>query len=172
MNSEVQPRRGLKSALETARVVFARVYRLHPSAHNFAPIERQRERKRGAKGLVAQQRDEQRRTKIARLSACVRLYERVDERVKDNNKRETNKDAERKRERMLPLDTRRSMLYTARNIRYDGRISEKGNALENKFLRIFVFFLFFFFYGTIYGEKNRVLGFEEERIFLVIEFLY
>lgn len=104
------------------------------------------------------------------LRACV--YMRVDERVKDNNKRETNKDAERKRERMLPLDTRRSMLYTARNIRYDGRISEKGNALENKFLRIFVFFLFFFFYGTIYGEKNRVLGFEEERIFLVIEFLY
>lgn len=74
LNSEVQPRRGLKSALETARVVFARVYRLHPSAHNFAPIERQRERKRGAKGLVAQQRDEQRWTKIARLSACVRLY--------------------------------------------------------------------------------------------------
>lgn len=98
MNSEVQPRRGLKSALETARVVFARVYRLHPSAHNFAPIERQRERKRGAKGLVAQQRDEQRRTKIARLSACVRLYERVDERVKDNNKRDEQRCGEKERE--------------------------------------------------------------------------
>lgn len=99
---------------------------------------------------------------------------RVDERVKDNNKRDEQRcgEKEKERERMLPLDTRRSMLYTARNIRYDGRISGKGNALENKFLRIFVFFLFFFFYGTIYGGKNRVLGFEEERIFLVIEFLY
>lgn len=106
------------------------------------------------------------------LRACV--YMRVDERVKDNNKRDEQRcgEKEKERERMLPLDTRRSMLYTARNIRYDGRISGKGNALENKFLRIFVFFLFFFFYGTIYGGKNRVLGFEEERIFLVIEFLY
>lgn len=83
-------RRGLKSALETARVVFARVYRLHPSAHNFAPIERER-------GLAAYQRDEQRWTKMRRDRAF--MCEWMSKRAKDNNKRDEQRWGERKRER-------------------------------------------------------------------------
>lgn len=82
-------RRGLKSALETARVVFARVYRLHPSAHNFAPIERERGQGSGCipEGWTEMDEDAER--------SC----EWMSERAKDNNKRDEQRWGERKRER-------------------------------------------------------------------------
>lgn len=134
----------------------------------FCPY-RERERPRVWLHTRGMNRDGRRCGEIARLCASGWASERK------IIIREMNKDEERERENVsaATLDIRRSML-SARNIRYDARISEKGNALENKFLRIFVFFSFFFMLPYI--GKNRggwVLGrFEEERrgIFLVIEF--
>lgn len=134
----------------------------------FCPY-RERERPRVWLHTRGMNRDGRRCGEIARLCASGWASERK------IIIRETNKDEERERENVsaATLDIRRSML-SARNIRYDARISEKGNALENKFLRIFVFLSFFFMLPYI--GKNRggwVLGrFEEERrgIFLVIEF--
>lgn len=120
LNSEVCPE-GAEIGFRDGACSVCTGYRLHPSAHNFAPIERERERPR-----VAQQRDEQRwKSVYVRAFIC----EWMSERVKDNNKRDEHGRTKMQRERER---IRRSKLYTARNIRYEYR--EKGNALENKFL--------------------------------------
>ena len=80
---------------------------------------------------------------------------RVDERVKDNNKRDEQRCGEKERENA--------------SARYPSIDAVHREEYSIRWPNIF---LFFFFYSTIYGEKNRVLEFEEERIFLVIEFLY
>lgn len=112
----------------------------------FCPY-RERERPRVWLHTRGMNRDGRRCGEIARLCASGWASER-------KIIREMNKDEERERENVsaATLDIRRSML-SARNIRYDARISEKGNALENKFLRIFVFFSFFFMLPYI--GKNR-----------------
>lgn len=113
----------------------------------FCPY-RERERPRVWLHTRGMNRDGRRCGEIARLCASGWASERK------IIIRETNKDEERERENVsaATLDIRRSML-SARNIRYDARISEKGNALENKFLRIFVFLSFFFMLPYI--GKNR-----------------
>lgn len=110
----------------------------------FCPY-RERERPRVWLHTRGMNRDGRRCGEIARLCASGWASERK------IIIRETNKDEERERENVsaATLDIRRSML-SARNIRYDARISEKGNALENKFLRIFVFFFMLPYIG-----KNR-----------------
>lgn len=140
MNSEVCPE-GAEIGFRDGACSVCTGYRLHPSAHNFAPIERERERPR-----VAQQRDEQRwKSVYVRAFIC----EWMSERVKDNNKRDEHGRTKMQRERERESADRSC---TPRGI-FDTNIGKKVTLWKISFCE----FLFFFLWYT-YDIQKRVEG--------------